>query len=240
MAGLIGSSNSPVSGIAILAVLGAPLLMVGHGHGRRRPGSRPGAGRLRPVRHRRACWPWRSIANDNLQDLKTGQLVDATPWKQQVALVIGVIAGSVVIPPVLELLNHAYGFAGAPNLNAIADEPLPAPQATLISTLAKGVSAATWTGACSASARWSASAWSSSTRSCAGPARASACRRWASAWPSTCQRGDRAGGGRRRGRLVLRPLGRQATHGEAAKRLGVLIASGLIVGESLFNVAWPA
>ena len=78
------------------------------------------------------------IGNDNLQDLKTGQLVDATPWKQQVGLLIGVAAGSVVVPPVLELLNHANGFAGAPNLNAISSQPLDAPQATLISTLAKG------------------------------------------------------------------------------------------------------
>ena len=55
-----------------------------------------------------------AIANNNLQDLKTGQLVDATPWKQQVALIIGVIAGAVVIPPVLNLVNQAYGFVGAP------------------------------------------------------------------------------------------------------------------------------
>jgi putative OPT family oligopeptide transporter len=79
------------------------------------------------------------VANDNLQDLKTGQLVDATPWKQQVALVIGVIAGAIVIPFVLELLNRSNGFAGAPNLDSISNDPLAAPQATLISTLAKGV-----------------------------------------------------------------------------------------------------
>jgi putative OPT family oligopeptide transporter len=77
-------------------------------------------------------------ANDNLQDLKTGQLVDATPWRQQVALVIGVIAGSVMIPPVLELLNRSNGFAGSP-MAGISNDPLPAPQATLISTIAKGV-----------------------------------------------------------------------------------------------------
>src|SRR5208282_6806135 len=73
----------------------------------------------------------------NLQDLKTGQLVDATPWKQQVALVIGVIAGASIIPPILDLLNHAYGFAGAPGPHR--DHPLPAPQAGLISALAQGV-----------------------------------------------------------------------------------------------------
>ena len=59
-----------------------------------------------------------AIANNNLQDLKTGQLVDATPWKQQVALIFGVVAGAFVIPPVLDLVNHAYGFVGAPNATA--------------------------------------------------------------------------------------------------------------------------
>ncbi len=77
-----------------------------------------------------------TISNDNLQDLKTGQLVGATPWKQQVALVIGVVFGSLVIPPVLNLLNTAFGFAGAPDAGPNA---LPAPQAALISALAKGV-----------------------------------------------------------------------------------------------------
>jgi putative OPT family oligopeptide transporter len=73
-----------------------------------------------------------------LQDLKTGQLVDATPWKQQVALIIGVIAGALVIPPVLDLVNQAYGFVGAPGAE-LRPHPLPAPQAGLISSLAQGV-----------------------------------------------------------------------------------------------------
>src|SRR5205807_3349872 len=79
-----------------------------------------------------------AIANNNLQDLKTGQLVDATPWKQQVALVIGVVAGALVIPPVLDLMNHTYGFVGAPGAE-LRPHPLPAPQAVLIQALAKGV-----------------------------------------------------------------------------------------------------
>jgi putative OPT family oligopeptide transporter len=82
-----------------------------------------------------------AIANNNLQDLKTGQLVDATPWKQQVALIIGVLAGAVVIPPVLNLVNQAYGFVGAPGAE-LRPSPLPAPQAGLISSLAQGVIAA--------------------------------------------------------------------------------------------------
>src|SRR5690606_2364017 len=77
-----------------------------------------------------------TISNDNLQDLKTGQLVGATPWKQQLALILGVIFGSLIIPPVLDLLNTAFGFAGVPGAGPNA---LPAPQAALISALAKGV-----------------------------------------------------------------------------------------------------
>jgi putative OPT family oligopeptide transporter len=78
-----------------------------------------------------------SIANNNLQDLKTGQLVDATPWRQQVALLVGVIAGAAVIPPVLDLVGQAYGFVGAPG--ADPSRALAAPQAGLISSLASGV-----------------------------------------------------------------------------------------------------
>src|SRR3546814_954602 len=78
-----------------------------------------------------------TIANNKLQDLKTGQLVDATPWKQQVALVIGVLVGAAVIPPVLDLLNEAYGFAGMPGVDPA--RALAAPQAGLISALAQGV-----------------------------------------------------------------------------------------------------
>jgi putative OPT family oligopeptide transporter len=77
-----------------------------------------------------------AIANNNLQDLKTGQLVDATPAKQQWALVIGVIASALVIAPVLDLVNKAYGFVGAPGAGAHA---LPAPQAGLISALGSAV-----------------------------------------------------------------------------------------------------
>lgn len=138
MAGLIGSSNSPVSGLAILTVLGAALLLVALTHG--------GAANQGSTLVAYALFVTAvvlcvaTIANDNLQDLKTGQLVDATPWRQQVALVIGVIFGALVIPPVLDLLNRAYGFNGAPAANHPAGaQALPAPQATLISALAQGV-----------------------------------------------------------------------------------------------------
>jgi putative OPT family oligopeptide transporter len=136
MAGLIGASNSPLSGIGILGVIGASLLLV---FGVR--SGVPAGGEhvlvafalfVTSIIFAVAC-----IANNNLQDLKTGQLVGATPWKQQVALIIGVIAGAVIIPPVLELLNHAYGFAGAPGPHR--EHALPAPQAGLMSALAQGV-----------------------------------------------------------------------------------------------------
>jgi putative OPT family oligopeptide transporter len=81
-----------------------------------------------------------TVANDNLQDLKTGQLVGATPWRQQLALVIGCVVGALVIPPVLDLLQHAYGFAGAPlDPGMDPNKTLGAPQAVLMSTLATGI-----------------------------------------------------------------------------------------------------
>ena len=137
MAGLIGSSNSPLSGIGILVVIGAALLLVlGI-----KPYVSPDAAKALmafALFTTAVIFCVAAIANNNLQDLKTGQLVDATPWKQQVALVIGVIAGALVIPPVLDLVNHAYGFVGAPGAE-LRPNPLPAPQAGLISSLAQGV-----------------------------------------------------------------------------------------------------
>ena len=140
MAGLIGSSNSPLSGIGILVVIGAALLLVF--------GVQPYVGpdatkalMAFALFTTAVIFNVAAIANNNLQDLKTGQLVDATPWKQQVALIIGVLAGAVVIPPVLNLVNQAYGFVGAPGAE-LRPNPLAAPQAGLISSLAQGVIAA--------------------------------------------------------------------------------------------------
>jgi putative OPT family oligopeptide transporter len=137
MAGLIGSSNSPLSGIGILVVMGAALLLVA--------GIKPHLGQdadkaliAFALFTTAVIFCVAAIANNNLQDLKTGQLVDATPWKQQVALIIGVVAGAFVIPPVLNLMSRVYGFVGAPGAE-LRPNPLPAPQAGLISSLAKGV-----------------------------------------------------------------------------------------------------
>ncbi len=136
MAGLIGSSNSPLSGIGILAVIGAALLLV-FGLRSSLPADAGPALVAFALFVTSVVFAVACIANNNLQDLKTGQLVGATPWKQQVALIIGVIAGAVIIPPILDLLNQAYGFAGAPGPHH--EHPLPAPQAGLISALAQGV-----------------------------------------------------------------------------------------------------
>ncbi len=136
MAGLIGASNSPISGVGILSIVicaSTIILAVAP-----TPETRPAlvAFALFVTAIVFAC---ATISNDNLQDLKTGQLVGASPRRQQIALIVGVAAGAAVIPPVLNLLAKAYGFAGAPNIGVVAPNPLPAPQATLIAALAQGV-----------------------------------------------------------------------------------------------------
>jgi putative OPT family oligopeptide transporter len=136
MAGLIGASNSPLSGVGIIVVLGAALLLVAFA----KPLLPPSAGAALVAYAlfiTSVVFCAATISNDNLQDLKTGQLVGATPWRQQVALVVGVIAGATVIPPVMDLLNRAYGFAGTPGADPL--RALAAPQAALISALAQGV-----------------------------------------------------------------------------------------------------
>jgi putative OPT family oligopeptide transporter len=235
MAGLIGSSNSPVSGLAILAVLGASLIVAAIGAGAVVGDPMPLVAFALLITG--VLLAVAVAANDNLQDLKTGQLVDATPWRQQAVLVVGVIAGSAVIPPVLELLNRANGFAGAANLNAISDDPLPAPQATLISTIAKGVVGGQldW-GLIGIGALVGVGlilideTLRRSKRYSLPPLGVG----MAIYLPPTLTLpvvvGAVAGWIYDR-RVASRP------DGEAAKRLGVLVVSGLIVGESLFNVA---
>jgi putative OPT family oligopeptide transporter len=135
MAGLIGASNSPVSGIGILSILAASILLVAWFGRAVEPGTTQALVAYALI-VTGIVFGVATISNDNLQDLKTGQLVGATPWKQQVALLIGVVFGSLVVPPVLNLLGSTLGFAGAPGAGPNA---LAAPQAALISALAKGV-----------------------------------------------------------------------------------------------------
>ncbi len=135
MAGLIGASNSPVSGIGILAIIASSLLLLGL-LGRGGGEAEVSAMVAYALIVTGLVFGIATISNDNLQDLKTGQLVGATPWKQQVALIIGVIFGSLIVPPVLNVLNETLGFVGAPGAGPNA---LAAPQAGLISSLAQGV-----------------------------------------------------------------------------------------------------
>jgi len=136
MAGLIGASNSPISGVGILSIVlcASVLILAVAPTSVTQPALVAFALFITAIVF--AC---ATISNDNLQDLKTGQLVGASPMRQQIALIVGVVAGASVIPFVLNLLAKAYGFAGAPNVGVVAANPLPAPQATLISALAKGV-----------------------------------------------------------------------------------------------------
>lgn len=142
MAGLVGSSSSPISGIGIISVIVISLVLVSIGNA---------SGLFETVDGQKfltaltlftasivittAC-----ISNDNLQDLKTGLLVEATPWRQQVALIIGCFVGALVIAPVLEILDHAYGFSGAlPRPDMDPSQALSAPQATLMTAISQGI-----------------------------------------------------------------------------------------------------
>ncbi|PRL53377.1 OPT family oligopeptide transporter [Haemophilus influenzae] len=142
MAGLVGSSSSPISGIGIISVIVISLVLVSIGNA---------SGLFETVDGQKfltaltlftasivittAC-----ISNDNLQDLKTGLLVEATPWRQQVALIIGCFVGALVIAPVLEILYHAYGFSGAlPRPDMDPSQALSAPQATLMTDISQGI-----------------------------------------------------------------------------------------------------
>ena len=142
MAGLVGTSSSPISGIGILGIIVASLVMYSlcsmFGIF-----TLPGGEKFATATAifttsiilAIAC-----ISNDNMQDLKTGYLVGATPWRQQVALLIGCVIGALVIAPVLNLLYEAYGFSGAlPRAGMDPAQALAAPQAVLMTTIAQGI-----------------------------------------------------------------------------------------------------
>ena len=130
MAGLVGSSSNPVSGVTIATIMVASLLLVlclGAGH--------PAGPAATLVIGAVVCCA-AAMGGDNLQDLKTGHLVGATPWKQQIMQVIGVLTGAVVLVPVLSLLQAKYGI-GEPTAGHA--HPLTAPQATLMASLTRSV-----------------------------------------------------------------------------------------------------
>jgi putative OPT family oligopeptide transporter len=232
MAGLIGASNSPISGIGILAILGAALLLAMGFEG---GGTETPALIAYALFTTAIVFGIATISNDNLQDLKTGQLVGATPWRQQLALVFGVIFGALIIPPVLDLLNAAYGFAGAPGAGADA---LPAPQAALISALAAGVLGGdlNWRMIGIGAAVGVAVVLVDAALGRAGKLRLPPLAvgigiylPMAVTLPVVL--------GAVLGKLYNRRATRAADP-EAAKRMGVLMATGLIVGDSLLNVAF--
>ena len=142
MAGLIGSSSSPISGIGILAIILSSIVVFAicdsFGIFELPGGSKFATATaifITSIILAVAC-----ISNDNIQDLKTGFLVGATPARQQIALIIGCVVGSFVIAPVMNLLYEAYGFPGAlprPDMNP--DDALAAPQAALMTTIAQGI-----------------------------------------------------------------------------------------------------
>ena len=140
MAGLVGSSSSPISGIGIISVIVISLVLVSIGNASGLFETVDGQKFLTALTLFTASivLTTATISNDNLQDLKTGLLVDATPWRQQVALIIGCFVGALVIAPVLEILYHAYGFSGAlPRPDMDPSQALSAPQATLMTTISQ-------------------------------------------------------------------------------------------------------
>jgi putative OPT family oligopeptide transporter len=130
MAGLVGSSNNPVSGITIGTILFASLVLM------LLMGSNAPLGPVAAVMIGAVVCCAACIAGDNLQDLKCGYMIGATPWRQQVMLAIGAISCALVMAPVLNLLARAYGI-GVPS--AEHPNPLLAPQATLMASVSKGL-----------------------------------------------------------------------------------------------------
>ena len=231
MAGLIGASNSPISGVGILSVLGIALILALLFPGVTGDASKSLVAFALFVTA--VVFGVATISNNNLQDLKTGELVAATPWRQQVALILGVIFGSVVIPPILDLLNTAFGFQGVPGAKVTA---LAAPQAQLISAIAQGV--------LGGNLDWNLIMWGAiigvvvviidellraSKRGALPPLAVG----MGIYLPMSL--------------TILIPIGAllghvydkwavRARNAEFAQRMGVLLATGLIVGESLFGV----
>lgn len=130
MAGLVGSSNNPVSGITIATILFAAVVLLGL------MGPDSAVGPVAAIMIGAVVCCAACIAGDNLQDLKCGYVIGATPWRQQVMLAIGAASSALVMAPVLNLLSKAYGI-GVPT--AEHPDPLLAPQATLMASVAKGI-----------------------------------------------------------------------------------------------------
>jgi len=251
MAGLVGSSTSPISGVGIVAIVLVSVLMLGVGGDLMALENGVQMAIALAIFSTSAVVAVASISNDNLQDLKTGWLVGATPWRQQVALLIGCVVGAAVISPVLELLYNAYGFADAmPREGMDPSQALSAPQATLMLAITRGIFThqLNWTMILIGMAVGVAliAVDEILKRTCkvaripvlavgigiylpptvAAPIVAGALLAWLL-----------EGALRRRAAAAGQPYD---SYAEAANRRGVLLASGLIVGESLVGVLMAA
>lgn len=130
MAGLVGSSNNPVSGITIATILFSAVMLL------MMMGKDSAIGPVAAVMIGAVVCCAACIAGDNLQDLKCGYIVGATPWRQQVMLAVGAVSSALVMAPVLNLLADAYGIGVATEAKPNA---LAAPQATLMASVSKGL-----------------------------------------------------------------------------------------------------
>lgn len=139
-AGLIGSSNTPVSGLLISSLLILCLSILAFFHFEGGIAGKELFGVILGIGSSVILCVSLAISNDTMQDLKVGQLLGTTPWKQQTMLVLGVVMASFVVPPILNLLYNAYGIGGVfphPGMNKA--QMLAAPQSALMATIAQGV-----------------------------------------------------------------------------------------------------
>lgn len=143
MSGIVGSSNNPLSGVTIMVILSVSLMLLlllgNHIDFVDDKIKALGAGALTVIIGAVVANS-ASISCDNLQDLKAGQIVGATPWKQQVMLMLGVIAGAIAITPILDILFKAYGIGNTfPRAGMDPTQALAAPKAALMAALTEGV-----------------------------------------------------------------------------------------------------
>ena len=143
MAGLVGSSNNPISGVTIATILTVSLILLallGSQIDFAVDASKAAAAAATAILVGAVVCCAAAIAGDNMQDLKAGTIVGATPMKQQIMQVVGVVAAALAIAPVMDLLFNAYGFGDVlPRAGMDPSESLAAPQATLMSSVADGV-----------------------------------------------------------------------------------------------------
>lgn len=143
MAGLVGSSNNPISGVTIATILTISLILLallGSQIDFSAGGYQATAAAATAILVGAVVANAAAIAGDNMQDLKAGQIVGATPYKQQIMQIVGVVAGALAIAPILQLLFQAYGLGDVfPREGMDPSQALRAPQATLMSSVADGV-----------------------------------------------------------------------------------------------------